>query len=102
MKTYLLAAAALGLAASTTPALAGPDGGSSMKISTTGLDLATPEGHKMLDQRIERAAKSVCQVNQVRTGTRTKSHAAKQCMTKARASAKRQVAAIIEEQRRGG
>ncbi|MEL7187953.1 MAG: UrcA family protein [Pseudomonadota bacterium] len=102
MKTFALAAATFGLAISATPALAGPGQGETMKISTAGLDLATPEGQKMLDQRIERAAKSVCKVGDVRTGTRFKSREAKECLTKARASAKRQVATIIEERRRGG
>lgn len=102
MKMFVLAATTLGLAVSAAPALAGPEKGESLKISTSGLDLATPEGQKMLDQRIERAAKSVCKADQVRTGTRTKSHASKECMKQARASAKSQVAAMIEEQRRGG
>ena len=102
MRTFAIAAAAIGLATSATPALAGPDQNQSMKISTSGLDLGTPEGQALLDQRSERAAKTVCKVDNIRTGTRTRSHAAKQCMKKARASAKSQVVSIIAEQRRGG
>lgn len=102
MKTFALATAALGLAVTATPALAGPSDRPVEKVSTAGLDLATPAGQKLLERRITRAAKSVCQVDQVRTGTRLKRAANQACVAKARASAKRQVAAMIADQRLGG
>lgn len=107
MKIIALTAAACAMTMACAPALAGPPNSHNgdaptIKISTKGLDLATPEGQKMLDQRIERAAKSVCRVGYVRTGTRLRSPAAQKCLSKARASAKRQITAIMADQRRGG
>ena len=100
MKTIALAAAAIGLVA--TPAFAGTAELPTAKVSVAGLDLDSPEGQKMLDQRIDRAAKSVCRVSDIRTGTRLKSAEARDCYTKAKASAKRQVAAMMDDQRLGG
>jgi len=102
MKILAIAAATLSLAVSASPALAGPDDLPTQTISTAGLDLNTPEGQRMLDQRIERAARSVCQVDDVPTGSRIRSMAARECLAKARASAQRQMASIVENQRRGG
>ncbi|WP_298470816.1 UrcA family protein [uncultured Erythrobacter sp.] len=100
MKTIVLAAAALGLVA--TPAFAGPAKGESTSVSFAGLDLETAEGQKILQARIDSAARSVCQVDRIRTGTRLKSSEARDCYAKARASAKRQVATAIADQQFGG
>lgn len=100
MKTLALAAAAIGLAA--TPAFANPARLPAAKVSAAGLDLASPEGQTMLDQRIERAAKQVCGINDIRTGTRLRSTEARKCYDQAQASARRQVASIMDKQRRGG
>lgn len=100
MKTFALAAATLGLIAS--PALAGPKEAPTTSVSFAGLDLATPEGQSALDARIDTAARSICRVDQVRTGTRLKSAKSRACYTKARASAKKQVAGAIANQQLGG
>ena len=102
MKTLAIATAAVGLVFTATPALAGPAELPRQEVSIAGIDLATPEGQRMLDQRIERAARQVCQVDTIRTGTRIRSHAAQTCLAKARVSAQQQVASIMEDQRRGG
>ncbi|MCK0129721.1 UrcA family protein [Erythrobacter sp. F6033] len=102
MKTFAIATAAIGLAVTAVPAFAGPTDVPVEKVSTAGLDLDTPAGQKMLDQRIDRAARSVCRVNEVRTGSRLKSVEARACVSKARASAKRQITSIIENERLGG
>lgn len=102
MKTLALATATIGLAFTATPAFADTDGLRSQEISFAGLDLETVEGQQMLDQRIERAARSVCGFDEQRVGTRIRANDARACLSKARASAKRQVAMIIEDQRRGG
>lgn len=102
MKTIALAVAALGLAATASPAFAGGYDVQSVKVSTAGLDLATPEGQEMLDRRIARAAKEVCQLDEAPVGTRIRSAASRECYVKARASAERQMASLIEDQRRGG
>lgn len=102
MKTLAFSAAAIGLAMTASPALAGPDERPRIAVSVAGLDLNTAEGQRMMDQRIERAARQVCRVGYVRTGTRIRSQDSMDCLKKARASAQRQVATIIESQRRGG
>ncbi|QFT76395.1 UrcA family protein [Erythrobacter sp. THAF29] len=102
MKTLALAAATAALAATATPALAGPAEYPVEKVSVAGLDLDSPEGQKMLDQRINRAAKKVCRVADIRTGTRLRSSEVSKCYAKAKASAKSQVASILAERRLGG
>lgn len=102
MKTLALALATTGLAITASPALAGPAQFPVETVSVAGLDLDSPEGQKMLDQRISRAAKKVCRVSDIRTGTRLRSPEVMDCYAKAKASARKQVAAIVEERRRGG
>ena len=102
MKTIALATAAFGMAFTASPALAGPEELPTESISTAGLDLNTAEGQRLLDERIDRAAREVCRVNYVRTGTRIRSTEARECVAKARASAQRQMATISQNQRRGG
>lgn len=102
MKTLALATATIGLAFTATPAFADVDQPRSQEISFAGLDLETAEGQEMLEQRIERAARSVCGFDEQRVGTRIRANNARDCLVRARASAKQQVAAIIEDQRRGG
>ncbi|MEL6528432.1 MAG: UrcA family protein [Pseudomonadota bacterium] len=100
MKTIALAAAAFSLVA--TPAFASQEKAPSTSVSFAGLNLATPEGQEALDARIDSAARSLCQIDGIRTGTRLKSSEARKCYAKARASAKKQVASAIEDQRLGG
>ena len=103
MKTLAITAAALGLALTGAPALAGdPAEKQTMKLSLAGIDLSTPEGQDELDRRIDRAARAICQLDRISTGTRIRSREAKECFKTAKASAEKQVAAIIENRRRGG
>ena len=102
MKTLALATATIGLAFTATPAFAGEADVPTQEVSISGLDLDTAAGQRMLDQRIERAARNVCRYDEQRVGTRIRSNEARACLAKARASAKQQVAVIIENQRRGG
>jgi len=95
------AAASIGLVMTAAPVLAGPEAAPRMEVSTAGLDLSSAEGQRILDRRIDRAAREVCQVDRTRVGTRIRSQAARECLAKARASAQRQVAVIVEEQRGG-
>ena len=103
MKTFAITAAALGLALTGAPALAdAPVERETMKLSLAGIDLATPEGQAELDRRIDQAAREICQLDRQHTGTRIRSREAKECYKTAKASAEKQVAAIIENRRRGG
>lgn len=102
-----IGAATLGLALTASPALAG-DGSArhgelpTMEVSAAGLDLNTAEGQRILERRIDQAAREVCRADYIATGTRIPSSAARECVAKAKASAERQVAGIVEHQRRGG
>jgi UrcA family protein len=102
MKTLALATAAFGLALTAAPALAGAGELPTKVVEIAGLDLDTTEGQRMLDQRIERAARDVCRYDEERVGTRIRSNESRACLAKARAGAQQQVATIIENQRRGG
>lgn len=102
IRKFALATATLGLAFSAAPAFAGIEAAPTQAVSTAGLDLNTAEGQRMLDQRVERAARRVCNVDQAPIGTRLRSHESRKCLARARASAQSQMAAIVENQQRGG
>ncbi|MFN2099369.1 UrcA family protein [Altererythrobacter sp. MF3-039] len=91
------ALAALALAATTSPAFA-----DERAVSYADLNLASPEGQEILERRITRALEEVCQVQTIRTGTRVRSNEARRCMVEARANAKNQVAAILDQKGLGG
>lgn len=71
-------------------------------VSYSDLNLASPDGQRTLERRITQALEEVCQANEIRTGTRVRSSDARRCMVEARASAKEQVAAILERKGLGG
>ena len=107
-KTITHAVLAAGLAAAAaTPTLAAAGNGDAavrmtMTVPTADLDLATPEGQRKLDQRVAKAVRTVCRVNQPTTGTRILSQDALACLAKARSEARAQVAALKSEAQRGG
>ena len=105
--TGAITAASVGFAMLATPVLAmSPEEARVTKqtehVSYEGLDLATAEGQKLLEQRIEIAARRVCGFDNARTGTRLRPAGVYRCLAKARSSARTEVAALIEAQRRGG
>jgi len=98
MKRHLIAltaAAALGAAA--TPAAA-----ESLSIPYKDLNLATAEGQKTLDLRIESAVRDFCGMNQTTTGTRITSGESRQCYVETKKQAQKQFAAIVDRHRLGG
>ena len=103
-KTITYALAAFGLAgAAITPALAGEVQRMTISVETADLNLASEQGQKTLDQRVERAVRTVCRPNTATTGTRIPSQDAKACLLQARADARQQVAALTpRNQQRGG
>ena len=107
-KTITHTLAALGLAgAVASPAFAGPayDGKiqrMTISVPTNDLDLGTAAGQRTLDQRVEKAVRSVCRTTSVTTGSRVMSQEAKACLAKARIDAKRQVAVLLSNEQRGG
>lgn len=101
MKTLALAAAALGLACTAAPALAGTTI-MKLEIETSDINLDTPTGQKLLDQRIEKAVRTVCRTTDLNTGTRIMNRDSRACLAKARVDARKQVAALMEDSQRGG
>ena len=97
-----LTAATLGLATIATPAIAGPESGQSISVEYRDLNLSTPEGQEQLDRRIDDAARQVCQLDTVRTGTRINSRSSQECFENARKSVETQVARLIRNEQRGG
>lgn len=91
----ITAAAVLGAAA--TPAFA-----ESLSIPYQDLNLATAEGQKALDRRIDDAVREFCGVGEQITGSLISSRKARQCYAETRAQAQKQFAAIVDEQRLGG
>lgn len=97
MKRILCIAAAIGLAVPATPALA-----RDVTVKYDDLALSTPAGQRVLDQRIHAAARKACDADATATGTRIKNSDARRCMEEAKRQVKRQIAAVVEQQRLGG
>lgn len=95
IKTALFAAAAaLATVATATPTLA-----KDVSVSYGDLNLASAKGQTTLNNRIHRAAKQVCNFTQE---GRVPSQAARTCYKQAMASARTEVATLIEDSRLGG
>lgn len=91
-KSMPIATAALvGLALTATPSLA-----KNVEVRYADLNLATVEGQKVLEQRIDRAARDACGYGGSVTGTRIPSSQARACYREALDSAKTAMAAKIE------
>ncbi len=97
-----ITAAALGMAAISTPVLAGSSDVPTASVKIADLNLGTAEGQKRLDHRIRSAAKSICHVGKVQSGSRIESPDRKRCYDNAVKSTRNQVATLIEAQQRGG
>ena len=97
MRKSLIALAAIGTAFTTAPAMA-----ESVSIQFRDLNLNTIEGQAKLEQRIDRAARKVCQMNDHTLGTRIPDQSAAACYRDAKKKAARQMAAVVDNQRLGG
>lgn len=105
MKTLAIAAAALGLACTTAaPARAQTIMLERLEVPVrlSDINLATAAGQELLHRRIDRAARQVCRITNVNTGTRIMNHDARACLAKARADARQQVALLTGDRQRGG
>lgn len=98
----LIAAAAMSAALATAPAIAGDAKGKSVAVSYADLDLSSEAGQKVLQRRLESAARRACDYDSTRTGSRIKSQSKRQCLSVARRSAQTQFAQIVSEQQLGG
>ncbi len=81
---------------------AAPAAAGTMSVKYDDLDLSSKAGIEQLDNRIAAAAREMCGFNEQRTGSRMASRASKRCVSEASAQAKKQFAAVIEQQRKGG
>jgi len=97
MKKSILAIASVGVLFATTPASA-----EGLQIKYDDLNLSSVEGQKILDSRIDRAAKEACGLNNQTTGTRVPSRSAQKCFNEVKKSATAQMAVLVDEQRLGG
>ncbi|HSF13414.1 MAG TPA: UrcA family protein [Erythrobacter sp.] len=102
MTPLAMTLAALGLAGSAvTPTLANETEKMTIQVQYDDLDLATPEGQQRLDQRLEKAVRTVCRTKSHTGGSRILSLDAKACLAKARTDARQQVAALTKGKQRG-
>jgi len=102
MKTLAIASATLALAFTTSPALAGSSDLPTKEIAYEDLNLNTQKGQERLEQRIEAAARKVCRDLERPSGTRIRPAEHGACLANARASAMKQMATTLSDQRRGG
>lgn len=102
MIKQFMAAAALSAAIAAPAAQAQSNDIPNGQIEYSDLDLSTEEGVAELDQRIERAARFICEMDVTSTGTRVVSKAKRDCADAVRKSAKKQLASVIERAQRGG
>lgn len=92
-----LAAVALAIPAAATEADAG-----SVGVRYNDLNLASKAGQEELDRRLDRAARSVCGMDAVRTGTRLASADSRRCYREARVALDKQFAALVKDSAAGG
>ena len=97
MKKTLATIAAIGLVAVSTSATA-----ASVIVPYEDLNLSSPAGQKVLDRRIDRAAKKVCGYDEPTVGTRLRDPEAATCVARAKAASHAQMASIAEKEAKGG
>ena len=97
MKKTLISLAAICAVAATTPAAA-----ENVSVDYRDLNLASVQGQKSLEIRIDRAARKVCGMDNRVSGTRLRPSDERRCYAQAKKQAKKQVAALIAEERLGG
>jgi UrcA family protein len=87
--TPAILAAVLAATTFATPAVAKDEG---VAVSYADLDLSTEVGQAKLERRIDKAARSVCGLDETRVGTRLQSREAKACFDETMAAMREQVA----------
>lgn len=106
MKTFInktgLAAAIAACTMIATPAVANTEGGETISVRYSDLNLATEEGQRVLERRLDNAARQVCQMDDVRVGTRIRSRASEQCYKETRETLARQIATVTAQGRNAG
>lgn len=90
-------AAAVGALFVAQPAIA-----ESVVVTYNDLDLSTAHGQRELQHRIDKAARKVCGMDQVTTGTRIQSSQAKKCLKDTKQQIEQKLAAVIDKSKDGG
>jgi UrcA family protein len=91
-------AAAIGAMSIAQPAAAA----TSVAVEYHDLDLTTKQGQQELDKRLLRAAKQVCKVHGVQTGSIVQSSVDQDCVKQALAQSREQVVAQIQKEKAAG
>lgn len=103
MKSLAKIMAALALAGTAfSPAYAAPTEKMTIQVEYGDINLASPEGQKHLDRRLEKAVRTVCRTQGYNGASRIMSLEARACLAKARADVRQQVAALTTVRQRGG
>lgn len=74
----------------------------SIQVKYDDLDLTTTEGRKQLDQRIDRAAETVCGADESAVGSRIKDRATRDCVKQAKRQIEASLAKITGADKAGG
>ncbi|WP_228242585.1 UrcA family protein [Porphyrobacter sp. GA68] len=102
MNTLLGLAAATAALMAVAPAVAAPEEMRQINVQYGDLDLASPEGRKVLERRLTNAAREVCGIDDQRTGSRIRKPQETHCYRQARATAMQRYAVVIERDQLGG
>lgn len=104
MKNPYFALAAIGsvFALAAAPALAESRSGTAMIVPYGDLNLESAQGQQALERRIDQAARKICRMDAVPTGTRVQSNDALRCYREARARAAERLTALVNQRRIGG
>lgn len=93
----LLAAAAAAATLAATPAFA-----DSVRVEYKDLDLTTTQGQETLQGRLEAAARQVCGMRDIRTGSRVPDAEARDCYKQALADLEQKFAGVVDKANKGG
>lgn len=98
MKRSAIALAALsGLLLAAQPVIA-----ATVAVKYDDLDLATEQGRKALDQRIDKAAETVCGADESEVGSRIASRETRACIRQAKREIEKSLARLTGEEKAGG
>lgn len=73
-----------------------------IRVEYKDLDLASAAGREELELRLDRAVRTICGVDDARTGTRLPSTRSSRCLRDARIDLDKQFAGLIETRSKGG
>lgn len=90
------------IAATAGLATAAPAFAESVSVEYKDLDLSTEAGQVELESRLDKAARQVCGLDDIRTGTRIRSTESRKCYTDAKEQLSDRIASLVAKQAKGG